>query len=308
VADPSIFLASGVRLAGPVALGGLGETVSERAGVFNVGLEGLMLAGCFGAVAGANAAGNAWVGVLAGAATGMLLGLLLGCIVAGLRADQIVTGIGLNLAVLGTTSFLRDRTLGAQVDPVSPGALESVRIPVLADIPVVGSALFDQSPLIYAAAVLAVVLWAFLRFTRGGLVVRATGDRAAAADASGVPVVLVRVLSVAFAGAMAGLAGAYLALVQAGGIFIDNMTQGRGYLAIAVAIFGRWRPLWVCAAALLFGGAEALQYEGQSIGVELPTAVLLMFPFVLALVTWVALGRSSAAPGDLGRPFVRGRG
>jgi general nucleoside transport system permease protein len=153
-----------------------------------------------------------------------------------------------------------------------------------------------------------VVLWAFLRFTRAGLVVRATGDRAAAADASGVPVVLVRVLSVAFAGAMAGVAGAYLALVQAGGIFIDNMTQGRGYLAIAVAIFGRWRPLWVCAAALLFGGAEALQYEGQSIGVELPTAVLLMFPFVLALVTWVALGRSSAAPGDLGRPFVRGRG
>jgi simple sugar transport system permease protein len=307
MADPSVFLASGVRLAGPVALGGLGETVSERAGVFNVGLEGLMLAGCFGAVYGANTAGHSVMGLLVAAAVGGVLGILLGVLVAALRADQIVTGIGFNLLVLGVTSFLRDEVLGAQTSPVDPGVLASARIPGLADIPWVGEALFDQSPLIYFTAAMGVVLWAFMRFTSSGLMLRAVGERASAADSAGISVVTVRILACGFTGFMAGVAGAYLALVEAGGIFVDNMTQGRGYLAIAVAIFGRWRPLWVCAAALLFGGAEALQYEGQSVGVHLPTAILLMFPYILALVTWIALGRSEAAPADLGRPFVRGR-
>lgn len=303
--DASTYLASSTRLGGAIGLAGVGESISERAGVFNVGLEGLMLAGCFGAVLGADRSGNVWVGVAAGLLTGLVLGVVLGVIVAAFRADQIVAGIGFNLLVLGLTSFLREDLLGGQATPPSAGSLNAVAIPGLSDIPVVG-VMFDQSPLIYATVVIAVGAWAFLRFTGPGLMLDAVGDRASAAFALGIPVVGVRVAAVAFAGLTAGLAGAYLALVQAGGIFIDNMTAGRGYLAIAVAIFSRWRPLWVLATALLFGAAEALQYEGQSIGLDIPTALLLMFPFLLALVAWVLLGKSEQAPGDFGKPFVRG--
>ncbi|CAN5248200.1 ABC transporter permease [soil metagenome] len=304
----ALFLASAVRLAGPILLPALGEVVSERAGVFNVGLEGMMLFGAFGAAAGADATNSAIIGALIGGASGAAAGALLGFLVARLRADQIVAGIGLNLLALGVTSFLRTEFLGGSTSPVSAGVLKPLALPLLSDLPLVGASLFNQSPLIYVAVLGAFVLWIFIRSTRPGLVLRSVGERAVAADSAGVNVVKVRLLAVVFTGFMAGLGGAYLCIVQTGGVFIDNMTGGRGYLAIAVAIFGRWQPLWVCAAALLFGAADALQYQGQNLGLSVPTAILLMFPFALALLTWVLLGRSKAAPADLGRPFIRGSG
>lgn len=305
-AELALFLASAVRLAGPVLFAALGEVVSERAGVFNVGLEGMMLFGAFGAVAGTQATGNTIVGALAGVGVGGFSGLVLGVIVGYFRADQIVAGIGFNLLALGLTSFLRNELLASSTEAANIGLLGPWAIPGLSKIPVLGEGVFTQSPLIYLAVILAVVLWLSLRFSVPGLVLRSVGENAAAADAAGVPVVGIRVASVVFAGVMAGLGGALLALVQTGGLFIDNMTGGRGYLAIAIAIFGRWQPLWVCAAALLFGAADALQYQGQTIGISVPTPILLMFPFLLALAAWVLLGRGRAAPQELGRPFVRG--
>lgn len=304
----ALFIASAVRLAAPVLLAALGELVSHRAGVFNVGLEGMMLFGAFGAVAGGIATDDPVAATVIGALSGALSAFVLGVLVAWLRADQIVAGIGLNLLALGVTSFLRSEVIPETASPVSAGLLKPVAIPVLSEIPYVGSGFFAQSPLVYLALVIALALSVVLRFTTQGLVLRAVGERAAAADSAGVPVVAVRIAAVTFTGFMAGLGGAYLALVQTGGVFIDNMTGGRGYLAIAIAIFGRWNPPWVCAAALLFGAADALQYQGQALGLALPTAILLMFPFLLALVTWVLLGRSKVAPADLGRPFIRGHG
>jgi general nucleoside transport system permease protein len=303
----ALFVASAVRLTVPILLAAFGELVSERAGIFNVGIEGMMLFGAFSAVAGAGWTSSAPGGLAVGAAFGCLSGLVLGVFVVLLRADQVVAGIGLNILALGVTSFLRDQFLKSQLTPVTAGVLGPQRIPVLADIPVVGRGFFDQSPLVYAAGAIALALYAFLRYTSAGLVLRSVGEGATAADAAGVPVLRVRLLAIGFTGLLAGLGGGYLSLVAGGGVFVDNMTGGRGYLAIAIAIFGRWQPLWVVAAALFFGAADALQYQGQALGLTVPTPILLMSPFLLALVAWVALGKSKTAPADLGRPFIRAR-
>ncbi len=301
----ALFLASAIRLAGPVLLAALGEVVSQRAGVLNVGLEGLMLVGAFAAVVGAGATGSALYGAMIGAGVACLCGLAFGVLVGVLRADQIVAGIGLNILALGVTTLLREELIPTQITPVPAGVLGPMAIPLLSELPILGRGVFSQSPFIYGALLLAILLWYFLRFTSPGLVLRSVGEGATAADSAGIPVLSIRVAVVAFAGLMAGFGGAYLSLVAAGGFFVDNITGGRGYLSIAVAIFGRWHPLWVCAAALLFGAADALQYQGQLLGLAVPTSILLMFPFLLALVTWVLLGRSKAAPADLLRPFVR---
>jgi general nucleoside transport system permease protein len=305
----TLFLASAFRLTGPILVAALGEVVSERAGVFNVSLEGMMLLGAFGAVVGVNEfGGNVILGVLSGIAAGALSGAVVGLLVVVFRADQIVTGIGFNFFALGLTAFLVEEFLAESSRPVAAGVLGPQPIPGLESLPLLGESLFTQTPLFYLTIVIAIGLWFFLRSTRQGLQVRAAGEGAAAADAAGVSVVRVRMLAVLFTGLMAGLAGAYLAIVQAGGVFVENMTGGRGYLAIAIAIFGRWNPPLVCGAALLFGAADALQYQGQSLGLEIPSALLLMFPFVLAVVAWALLGRSKSAPVDLGRPFVRAGG
>jgi simple sugar transport system permease protein len=180
------------------------------------------------------------------------------------------------------------------------------RIPYLSHLPIVGRGLFSQSPVLYGAVIIGIAIWAVLKFTRAGLLLRAAGEGAAAADAAGISVTIVRFCAILFTGLMAGLGGAYLAIVASGGVFVDNMTDGRGYLAIAIAIFGRWQPFWVMLAAVMFGFAEALQYQGQSLGLNIPPALLLMFPFVIALLAWVGLGRSKTSPANLGQPFLRG--
>jgi len=301
----ALFLASAIRLAGPVLFAALGEVVSQRAGVLNVGLEGFMLIGAFAAMVGANATGFALYGAMIGAGVACLCGLAFGVLVSVLRADQIVAGIGLNIFALGVTTLLREELIEIQIRPVTAGILGPMKVPFLSELPILGRGLFSQSPFIYGALLLAIALWYFLRFTSPGLVLRSVGEGATAADAAGVPVLWIRVAAVAFTGLMAGFGGAYLSLVAAGGFFVDNITGGRGYLAIAVTIFGRWHPLWVCAAALLFGAADALQYQGQLRGWDIPTPILLMLPWVIALVAWVLLGRSKAAPADLFRPFIR---
>ena len=267
------FLATAIRLGAPMLLAAIGESVTERAGIFNVGIEGMMLVG-------------ACVGVVGVVLTG-----------------EPVAGL---LLAMGTTSFLRSLWLGSRIESVPAGALQDRAMPVLGSIPYVGEAFFRQSPLVYVAYLLIPATAFFLFRTRPGLVVRSVGEHASAADAAGVDVVMTRIYALLFAGAMAGMAGAYLSIVQTSGVFIDNMTNGRGFLAIAMTIFGRWHPVKIAAAALLFGGAEALQFRGQAIlGRDVSPALLFMVPFVLALLAWVALGRGQSGPADLGRPFLR---
>lgn len=301
----ALFLAGGIRLCVPVLLAALGELVSERAGVFTIGLEGLMLFGALGSALGLAATGSPMaalgLGMLAGAAAAAVLAL--GTVLA--RANQIVMGIGFNLLALGVTSLVRQVAL---TDAPAAGSLRTVtmlKLPWLAELPVVGRAVFSQSPVFYLAVLLAAGLWLMFRFTRLGLLLRAVGENATATDAAGQPVLRLRFGAAVFTGVLAGLGGAYLCVVASGGIFVDNMTAGRGYLAIAVAIFARWHPGRALIVAMALGLLEALQFQGQYLGIQIAAPLLMAVPFVVALLAWLMMGRASAAPADLGRPFLR---
>jgi simple sugar transport system permease protein len=302
----TFFWASAVRLSAPMFLAAIGETVVQRAGMFNIGIEGMMLVGAFAGIAGGAVTGSTLAGLVFAAVVTAGLGAIYGAIIAGLRADQVVTGIGFNIVVLGATSLLRSSWLTERIVTLSPAILGRHPIPGLSDIPFVGRVFFDQSPVVYAAYVILPVVSLFLFRTRPGLLLRAVGEQAVAADSAGVPVVGTRIAAMTFGGMMAGLAGAYLSIVATSGVFIENMTLGRGFLAIAITIFGRWKPYRVALAALLFGAAEALQFSSQAaFGGSVSPPLLLMIPFVLAIVAWGIMGRESSAPEDLGRPFVR---
>lgn len=304
----ALFLAGGLRLCVPVLLAALGETLSERAGVFTIGLEGLMLFG-----AASSALGLMWsgspvlalgVGMLGGCVAALLLAL--GTVVA--RANQIVMGIGFNLFAIGATSLMRQLWLSGAPPAGSMRAVSMLKLPGLSDLPVVGRALFSQSPVFYLAVLVAVVLWGVLRFSRTGLLLRAVGENALAADAAGHSVLRIRFSATLFTGLMAGLGGAYLCIVASGGTFVDNMTAGRGYLAIAITLFARWMPLRVLLVAMVLGLLEALQFQGQYLGVNIAPSLLMAMPFAVALIAWIMMGKAGAAPGDLGRPFLRGNG
>lgn len=304
----ALFLAGGLRLCVPVLLAALGETLSERAGVFTIGLEGLMLFG-----AASSALGLMWsgspvlalgVGMLGGCVAALLLAL--GTVVA--RANQIVMGIGFNLFAIGATSLMRQLWLNGAPPAGSMRAVSMLKLPGLSDLPVVGRALFSQSPVFYLAVLVAVVLWGVLRFSRTGLLLRAVGENALAADAAGHSVLRIRFSATLFTGLMAGLGGAYLCIVASGGTFVDNMTAGRGYLAIAITLFARWMPLRVLLVAMVLGLLEALQFQGQYLGVNIAPSLLMAMPFAVALIAWIMMGKAGAAPGDLGRPFLRGNG
>lgn len=304
----ALFLAGGLRLCVPVLLAALGETISERAGVFTIGLEGLMLFG-----AASSALGLMWsgspvlalgVGMLGGCVAALLLAL--GTVTA--RANQIVMGIGFNLFAIGATSLMRQLWLSGAPPAGSMRAVSMLKLPGLSDLPVVGRALFSQSPVFYLAVLVALVLWGVLRFSRAGLLLRAVGENALAADAAGHSVLRIRFSATLFTGVMAGLGGAYLCIVASGGTFVDNMTAGRGYLAIAITIFARWMPLRVLVVAIVLGLLEALQFQGQYLGVNIAPSLLMAMPFAVALIAWIMMGKAGAAPGDLGRPFLRGNG
>lgn len=300
----ALFLASGVRLCVPVLLAALGELVSERAGVFNIGLEGLMLFGAVFASIGFATTGSPVLGLGTGMLGGAIAAAILSLVIVMARANQIVVGIGFNLLALGVTSLLRQVFLvDAQTGSVR--SVSTLRLPGLSDLPIVGRAFFSQSPVFYAAVVIAVLLWVLFKYTRLGLILRAVGENASAADVSGIPVLPLRTGAVIFTGLMAGLGGAYLCIVASGGVFVDHMTAGRGYLAIAIVIFARWRPIRAVVVAFVLGCLEALQFQGQYLGLDIAPPLLLATPFVVALLAWVLIGKASAAPKDLGTPFMR---
>lgn len=304
----ALFLAGGLRLCVPVLLAALGETISERAGVFTIGLEGLMLFGAASSALGLMWSGSPMLALGAGMLGGCVAALLLalGTVIA--RANQVVMGIGFNLFAIGATSLMRQLWLSGAPPAGSMRAVSMMKLPGLSDLPVVGRALFSQSPVFYLAVLVALLLWGVLRFSRAGLLLRAVGENALAADAAGHSVLRIRFSATLFTGLMAGLGGAYLCIVASGGTFVDNMTAGRGYLAIAITIFARWMPLRVLVVAIVLGLLEALQFQGQYLGVNIAPSLLMAMPFAVALIAWIMMGKAGAAPADLGRPFLRGSG
>jgi len=297
------FLAAAIRIATPLLFAALGGVLSERAGVFAVGLEGMMLAGAFAAAAGAWAFGSAAAGVALALVGGAAMGLVVALVAVRGRADHMVTGLTANILAAGLTSYLL-RALPGGGRPVSIRLtpLPDWPIPGLAEIPVLGPLVFTQPPLTYLALALTVALHVLLTRTQMGLVLRAAGENPDAVFAAGVDPLRVRMLAVIAGGAMAGLGGAVLSLQQVG-TFTDNMSGGRGYLALASLIVARWSPPGAVLVCLVFGAAEALELRLQTSGVTVSSYLMQMAPYLIALVVLAGLGRSSRLPAAIGRPL-----
>jgi len=294
----------GALLAGvPLLFSALGETISERAGVLNIGLEGMMLMGAFVGFLGVYYGGYSWVGFATGAAAGATVSLVMVVLCVRMGLDQIVVGIAITLSCEGITSLIH----GAQFAETRPllGATEDVTIPLLSRIPVAGQSLFSQPLVVYLGlGFVALAHWMF-RATNVGLNLRAAGDKPAALDAAGVSVVATRSWAVVATGSLAGLGGAYLAIVSAG-IFEPFMTQGRGFIAIVIAMLGRGRPYWVLAGALLFGTSLSISDALQVEGINLSTDVVFMLPFIAVMAVLIVFARRAYLPAALGLPYIRG--
>lgn len=292
------FLEGTVRTATPLAFAALGEAIAERAGIINVGLEGVIIAGCFGAVLAAGS-GSITLGLAGGALAGLTAAALFALFAVWIRTDQIITGTALTLGALGLTGTLYRAYFGASGVALSIPTMRPIALPGLSRIPVIGTALFHQ-PLVTYILYLAIALvwWVFAR-THTGLALHAVGEVPAAAEAAGINVRRVQSVAVLTGGLLGGVAGATLVLAQVG-TFAEGMSAGRGFIAIAIVALGRWSPLGVALAALLFGGATALQYLFQSSGIALPYQLFLALPYVLTLIV-LAVGTSRArAPAALG--------
>jgi general nucleoside transport system permease protein len=280
------WLAASVRLATPLMFAATGELIAERTGVLNIGLEGMILMGAFFGYLVTYLTGSVVVGLVAGIAAGAALAVLMAVLSINARADQIVIGVGLNLLALGVTTFVfREVFAGkpeAHLDRPQPFA-----IPLLSDIPVIGRALFDQTVLVYLAFIVVAVAWVVLYRTSWGLAVRAAGEVPAAADTAGVRVTRIRWVGTLVAGALAGLAGGFLSVGQLG-FFIEGMSAGRGFLALAAVIFGGWRPIGILAACLVFGAGDALQLRLQA-EATVPRQVWLAIGLVA--VAWIVATR-----------------
>jgi ABC-type uncharacterized transport system permease subunit len=298
------FLAAAVRLSIPLLLASTGELVAERAGILNLGVEGMMLNGALFGFLGAYFSGSLWIGWLAAMLAGAMVAALFAFFGITLRSHQVIVALGINLLALGETSFLYRRIFGlATLTPeITPARLLS--IPLLDKIPVLGPVLFKQTLLAYLAFLWPLIVWLLLFRTPLGLSLRAVGENAFAADTVGIRVNAIRYGATIFGGVLAGLGGAYLSTVALN-VFLENMTGGAGWIAVAVVIFGNWSPWGVVLAALTFGGAEALQLRLQTSSIALPREFIVMFPYILTLVALASLIRRSHSPAQLSIPFSR---
>ena len=283
----------------------LGELITERAGVLNLGIEGIMLMGALSGVAGCLWSGNAWVGAAAALVAGALMASIHALLTVGLRANQVVSGLALTIFGTGLSAFLGRNIVGTP----PPDSFRRLNVPGLAEIPVLGRILFQQSALVYISFALTAFLWWYIYRTRAGLRLRALGERPEAADAMGIDVSRLRALYVIAGGALAGLGGAAISLGTNPG-WTEGMTAGRGWIAVALVIFAAWNPARAAIGAYLFGGVEAGQFRLQTAGVDLSPFFLNMLPYlftilVLVLSTREAPRRALSAPAALGRSYTR---
>jgi general nucleoside transport system permease protein len=299
------ILATGLLRAVPLTLAALGEAVGERAGLLNLGIEGMMLSGCFFGFWAAYRTGSLTVGMLAAIAAGIVLALLFGVLTISFRVDQVLVGLAITILGIGLTGYLfRDifggQNVSAGVDPVD------VSIPLLRDIPIIGEPLFDQQLLFYVCWALVPVFAFLLMRTRFGLDVRAVGESPFAADAAGVNVVRTRYLAIAIGGMMAGFAGGFLCVADVK-IFSVGMTVGQGFIALAITMLGRWSPYRIVVGAILFGMLRSLGDGLQILGVDVRTEFIGMFPYIGIMLALVVLAGRTALPAALGVPYARGQ-
>jgi simple sugar transport system permease protein len=299
----SALLFGAVTAAIPLLLAGLGEQISEKAGVLNIGIEGMMLAGAYLGFVGAFYSGSLWLGFLTGAVGGAAVALVMALLCVRIGLNQIVIGIALTLGLEGLTALLHHFQFSRSY-PRLPAADATV-IPLLSRIPVIGPAFFQHHLMVYLAVALVFGMSFIYRHTQLGLNLQAAGDKPAALDVAGIDVVRTRTIAVLTTGALAGLGGAYLANVGAG-LFIPFITNGAGFLGIVLAMLARGRPIWVLFGALLFGVCLSLTTAMQVAGINIPTDVIQMLPFLAVMIMLVLFGRRASLPAALGIPYERG--
>ncbi|MBQ0936181.1 ABC transporter permease [Ideonella paludis] len=301
----ALLIAATLSAGTVLAIAGLGLLINERAGIVNLGAEGMMLVAAIAGFAVAVRTGSDGLAFMAGMGAGAVLALVFGWLVIWLNTNQYATGLALSLFGTGFSAFV-----GAPFTQEKLGDRFKFEIPGLVDIPLLGPALFKQHPMVYGAMLLAVALAWFLYRTRAGLVLRAVGESPESAHALGYPVRRIRLLAVVVGGALCGLAGAYLSVIYTP-LWVEGMVSGRGWIALALTTFATWRPARVLLGAYLFGGVTMLQFHLQSEGVDIPSQFLTMLPYVATIVVLVLISRNPTwikmnMPASLGKPFTPG--
>ncbi|MCG7394085.1 ABC transporter permease [Microvirga sp. ACRRW] len=289
----------------PLLIAALGELITERSGVLNLGVEGMMAMGAACSFAAAVSFDSTILGVLAGMLAGALMAALFALVVLGFAANQVGSGLALTIFGLGLSGLIGAPFVGARRDPIP-----HVDVPVLSDIPFIGRLFFEQDLFVYASFSLTILIAIYLMRTRSGLTLRSIGENHTSANALGLPVLRTRLLAILFGGACAGLAGAYLALVYTR-FWSPGMTNGRGWIALALVVFAAWRPGWLLVGAYIFGAATVLQLHAQAAQFGVPSQVLSAVPYLATIIALLLLsirhGRAIGAPGSLGAPFVPDR-
>ena len=296
------ILISMIRLATPFLYAAIGETFAQTSGVVNLGVDGIMLLSSYGAFYVALNTGNLWLGMLTAIVIGLLMGLLMSFISVTLKAEQGISGIGLYMFGLGMSSLLFKITIGTvkTIDGFRP-----VKIPLLGDLPVVGSILFQHSLPVYGAFLLVPIAWWVLEKTTLGLKIKSVGQNPAAADSLGISVAKVRYFSVCLGSVLAGIAGASLSIALVN-LFQDNLTAGQGFIAVALVYFGSWSPWGVMGGALLFSVVNSIQLWMQVLGVKIPSDVAVMLPYLLTIAALTITANRARQPAALNKPFERG--
>lgn len=290
----------------PLLLAAIGELVSERSGVLNLGVEGMMIVGAVMGFAATQATGSPYIGIVAAMISGVAMSLLFGFLTLNLMTNQVATGLALTILGLGLSGMIGEAFIG------QPGiSLEPIAIPGLSAIPFIGSMLFNQDLLVYASYGLVIAVYFVLFRSRTGLIIRAVGDNHGSAHSLGYSVIKVRYLAVMFGGACSGLAGAYLSLIYTPQ-WVEGMTAGRGWIALALVVFASWRPARVLVGAYLFGAVSILQFHAQAAGIGLPTQLMSALPYLATIIVLIMISRSKTlakinTPACLGKPFVPDR-
>lgn len=299
------LLSSGLRMTTPILYTAMGEVFSERSGITNIGLEGLMIMGAVSSFIGVSLTGSLLLGVLIAIACGVLINALFAYCVIYRHSDQIVMGMALNILAAGFASFLYRAVFGISQTPEKVQGFQPVHIPFLSDIPVLGEVLFSQNLLLYLALVLVPVCGFVLFRTPFGLHLRSVGEYPKAADSMGIKVYRMRFLGCVIGGAFGGLGGAYLSIAYMN-MYVDNLVSGRGFIALAAVIFGKWKPKGVLLATLLFGFTDALQMRLQAMNLGIPYQFMAMLPYLVTMVALVCFVGKSVGPAANTVNYVRG--
>ena len=304
------FLAAAVRMATPLLIAGLGLSLAERAGMMNIGAEGIMLMGAFAGYAGTRLTGSYWYGLLFAIIACMLFIALFAVATITFKAQQVVIGAAINMLGAGITSVLYrmmfyDASAGLGVSGMMVGSFPPAPIPLLSKIPILGTVLFNHNVIVYFGLIMVFAMAFIMNRTSVGLKIISVGEHPKAADCMGIDVIRTRYITTLLSGVLLGIAGAYLSIAQTNA-FGENMTGGKGFIALAVVILGKWNPYGILAGALIFGGANSLQMSLQNIGVEIPSNIIMMVPYVATVLAVVAVSRNRVgAPSAQGVPYEK---